>query len=391
MCGVISRRSFALLPALPALAAPRPSPLLRKMELLPVRVTERTLWLLLRLTLDNGMSGLGEASDAFGFSNTSAEDARRLESELRSYYALVEGKSPLGIEAYRQAAFPRAKASLLSATACSAIEHALWDLYGQLQQLPIHALLGGAVRSSMPVYANINRATRQRAPAGFAETARRALADGFRHLKLAPFDGYPKATIDNGIACVEAVRAAVGSDVAVMVDCHSYFNVQQSIDVARRLEPLKLAWYEEPMAPTHLAESKQIRQSIAQRMAGGETLFGVAGFAPLCREKAFDVIMPDVKHCGGLLEMRHIAALAAVDGIEVAPHNPSGPVSTLASAHVCATLPNATILEMQYGEVPWRAELLSPAEPISAGHIKISSTPGLGARLNEKLIARFKA
>ena len=83
-------------------------------------------------------------------------------------------------------------------------------------------------------------------------------------------------------------------------------------------------------------------------MAGGELLFGVAGFAPLIRQRAVDVIMPDVKHCGGLLELTHIAAAAAADNVVVAPHNPSGPVSTAASVQACAGIANvtATCLEL---------------------------------------------
>jgi galactonate dehydratase len=80
-------------------------------------------------------------------------------------------------------------------------------------------------------------------------------------------------------------------------------------------------------------------------MAGGEILFGVEGFAGLCRTKALEIIMPDVKHCGGILEGRNISALADLEGVKVAPHNPSGPVATAASAQCCATIPNFDILE----------------------------------------------
>lgn len=96
-------------------------------------------------------------------------------------------------------------------------------------------------------------------------------------------------------------------------------------------------------------------------MAGGETLFAVKGFAELCRQHAVDVIMPDAKFCGGLLEMAHIAAMAYAYGVEVAPHNPSGPVCTMATVQACAGMRNFRILEMQWGEAPWRGELLDPS------------------------------
>ena len=157
------------------------------MELFPIRATARTVWLVVRLTTDRGLTGLGEASDAFGFQNTTKQDALRMESELRGMFALVQGRSPLDIEAYRQKAEPLAIAGgLLSATAYSAVEQSLWDLAGQALEVPTYSLFGGKIRDSLPVYANINRATNPRTPEGFADTARKAVNDGFRAVKGAP-------------------------------------------------------------------------------------------------------------------------------------------------------------------------------------------------------------
>ena len=394
-----TRRAFlssGFLAAMPYHAEARPKLRITAFELMPVRATERTVWLLVRLRTDTGLTGLGEASDAFGFANTTRQDAQRMETELRAFFELVQGKSPLDIEAYRQAGESRARAGgLVSATAYSALEQALWDLAGQAVDLPTHMLLGGAVRHSLPVYANINRATRTRTPAGFAETARGALGDGFRALKAAPWDGFPppgspphqiQAAVDQGIACVAAMRDAAGSGVQLMVDCHSFFDVALAQRVAARLEVYNLAWYEEPVAPERTEETAQIRRSIRQPMAGGEILFGVSGFAPLSRNRAVDVIMPDVKHCGGLLAMTHIAAMAEADQVSVAPHNPSGPVSTAATVQVCAGMKNFRILEFQWGEIPWRSELVTPLEQFEAGFIQVPGRPGFGIRLNDKLV-----
>jgi len=98
--------------------------------------------------------------------------------------------------------------------------------------------------------------------------------------------------------------------------------------------------------------------------------------------------MPDVKHCGGLLELTRIAAAAASQGVKVAPHNPSGPVSTAASAHVAAGASNVNFLELQYGEVPWRSEVLTPPERFVNGTIAVSDRPGLGFVLNDAAIRR---
>ncbi|MCY3661949.1 MAG: mandelate racemase/muconate lactonizing enzyme family protein, partial [bacterium] len=191
------------------------------------------------------------------------------------------------------------------------------------------------------------------------------------------------AAADLGVACVEAIREAVGPDVDILIDCHSFFDVDLAIDVARRLRPQRLAWYEEPVAPTDVAATKAIASGIEQRMAGGEFLFGIEGFGALCREQAVDVIMPDVKHCGGLLEARKIAAVAELDGIAVSPHNPSGPVATAASAQLCAGLPNFEILEMQWGEAAWRGDLVLPPERFENGSIAVPDGPGLGVELND--------
>jgi galactonate dehydratase len=397
---MLSRRGL-LAASLPGalMAAARPRPKVTRLELIPVRATARTVWMNVRLQASDGSSGLGEASDAFGFANTTKAEAQRMERELASLFSIVEGRSPFEIERFRQQAWPRVeREGLVVATAFSAIEQALWDLAGQAAGMAIHQFFGGAVRQELPAYANINRRVSPRNPAGFAEAARAAVAAGFRHVKLAPFDGFPPATapqadrdraVEQGIAAVVAVRQAVGAGVGVMIDCHSFFSVPLAIEVARRLEPENLGWYEEPVPPGRTEETLAIRKAIRQPMAGGEILFGLRGFADLVERRAVDVIMPDVKHCGGLLELTRIAVVAAAHGVDVSPHNPSGPVATVASAHVCATVAGFRLLEIQWGEVPWRAELITPVENLTGGVVRVASVPGLGVKLNERLARRY--
>ncbi len=377
---IMNRRMF-LLGGI-ALAGPRAR--LIGAELIPVRATARTAWLLIRLRSDTGVDGIGEASDAFGISGTTAENVAALGKVLEAQFAGLMGRSPFDVEYFRQ----KAKlGNLLERTVHSALEQAMWDMAGKLLDVPVHVLLGGKVRDRLPVYANINRATTARTPEGFAATAKRAAADGFRAVKLAPWDGFvdSEAFVARGIESLFAVREAVGKEVRIMTDCHSFFTVARAMAVARKLEPVGLDWYEEPVAPERTAETLEIRRGIRQEMAGGEFLFGVKGFEPLCRERAVDVIMPDVKHCGGVLEMTHIAAMADVFGVTVAPHNPTGPVATAASVQLCAGMKNFRILEMQWGEVGWRGELVRPAEKFIDGTIEVSGRPGFGITLNEEL------
>ncbi len=366
-------------------------PRVKDYTLWPVRATSRTVWLIVQLQTDSGISGWGEASDAFGFASTSAAQAREMQQQLAAFVALMQGRSCLDIAHYRKMGEPLARAGgLTAATAYSAVEQALWDLTGQTLGVPAYTLFGGPIRDQIPLYANINRATTDRSPAGFAASARQAVAEGYRALKAAPWDGYPKITADHGTACTQAIRAAVGPAIEVMVDVHSNFTVEEAVRVAKQLEPVGLRWYEEPVAPAQVAETVAIARRIRQPIAGGEFLFGVHGFLPLCRENAVAVIMPDVKHCGGLLAMTHIAAMAEAHGISVAPHNPSGPVATVATLHAIAGLRNCEILELQWGEVGWRGELLQPTEPIQAGKAEIPKRPGFGISWNERLARKHR-
>ena len=100
--------------------------------------------------------------------------------------------------------------------------------------------------------------------------------------------------------------------------------------------------------------------------AGGESIYGVEGIYPYIKAEAVDIVMPDVKVCGGLLEVKKIAALAEGAGLLVSPHGPASPVGNAAAAQVSATIPSFNILELAYGEVPWRADVIDPPEAIDA-------------------------
>src|ERR1051326_2835814 len=124
--------------------------------------------------------------------------------------------------------------------------------------------------------------------------------------------------------------------------------------------------------------------------AGGEVIYGVKGFLPYINAGCVDIVMPDVKYCGGMLELKKIASLAEAAGLKCSPHGPASPVGNVAAAHVCGGMANFLILELSYGEVPWRAELIDPPEQIEKGLLKLSMRPGLGIRLNEKIAARYQ-
>jgi galactonate dehydratase len=350
-----------------------------------VGVTQRGGWLFVQVLTDEGLTGLGEASQG----GNDHQVAHTIEQEIAPKLLGQDPREPDAV----LGRFRALGVSRVGATAISGIDQALWDIAGQAYGQPVWRLLGGRVRSRIWIYANINRSTWDRSPQGFAENAKRAVAAGFRAIKLAAFDDVPRnldtpdafATINKGVDRVFAVREAVGSDVQVLLDCHSHFNAAWAIRVARELEPVRLFWYEDPVPRTDLDGLVRVRETIEQPVASGETLYGMGEFWKLFTRGAVDVAMPDVKHCGGIGELRRIAALGEPAHVQIAPHNPSGPVAMAATVQVAATMPNFTILEYAFGEVEWREALIEPAERFVDGYYEVPDRPGLGVRLNDSL------
>lgn len=292
---------------------------------------------------------------------------------------------------------------LAAATAISACEQALWDLAGKAAGVPVYRLFGGPVRTRIPVYANINRASRERTPGDFARHATDAVRAGFRAVKCAPFDGMERhrvqepderARVRQGVDCVAAIRDVIGPAIDLYVDCHSKFDAPTALEVAHALHELGVRWFEEPVPTddreTLLALRPQVH-ALGMELIGGELLYGVAGFLPYLMPRIFDLIMPDIKHCGGIGAALAIARVADACGVTVAPHNPSGPLSMAASAHVAAALPHLRALEYAWGEVPWRANLLTPPERIEDGMYILPDAPGLGVEINGEVAETHRA
>jgi len=353
-------------------------------------VNHRGDWLVVRLRTESGLTGIGDASHG--------HDEGTI-AYLRQFAGLLRGRSVFSVEWFRQATAPiiAASADASAIAAASALEHCLWDLAGKALDVPTYALLGGALRQTIPLYANINRSTLPRTADAFAAMAKRAVEDGFRAVKLAPFDEMPvdrsrarevAPLIEDGIAKASAVRAAIGPDRDLLIDAHSRFTLEEGLALARQLEPLKLFWLEEVTPAEPLTDLAAINAAAPMTTAGGEAIRGVAGFYPYIRAQTVDIVMPDVKMCGGLFELKKIAALAEAAGLLVSPHGPASPVGNLAAAQVAATIPNFNILEFSFGEVPWRAELLAPVEALANGTLLLSDRPGFGHDLNDRVLAK---
>jgi galactonate dehydratase len=361
------------------------------LEVFRVKVNRRGNWTIVRLQTSGGISGLGDASQ-------SGKDEQTL-VYLKQFAALLKGRSIFEVEWLRKATSPAiAQYGVPAAVAASALEQCLWDIQGQAFSVPVYDLFGGRIQERIRIYANINRSTEDRTPEGFASMAEKAVGASFDAVKLAPFDEMPRGLTDRaaiehftqfGIACAQAVRQTIGAERDLLIDAHSHFNREDGLELARRFEPLHLFWLEEVTPAKPIDDLVAINKMATMPTAGGESIHGIAGFYPYIRADAVDIVMPDVKVCGGMQEMKKIAALAEGAGLIASPHGPASPIGNLTAAHVIATIPNFNILEFSYGEVPWRAELIDPPEQIAGSSLVLSERPGLGVKLNEKTAAKY--
>ena len=252
------------------------------LEPIIVHVNHRGDWIFVRVHTDAGIVGLGEASH-------SGNDGLVI-AMLQSLGERLAGQDARNIEARVQQM--RRLATLggrIGATALSAIEQALWDALGQQLGVPIHALLGGALRNRLRLYANINRHVRDRSPEGFARAASQAVAEGFTAIKMAPFDEVRasdgvrtglNAAWQAGVERVRAVREEIGDAVELAVDCHSRFDAGEALLVAEELRTLDLFWFEEPVHHRFVDDLARITQAVPMMTASAESLFGMEEFAP---------------------------------------------------------------------------------------------------------------
>ncbi len=288
--------------------------------------------------------------------------------------------------------------------AISALDHALWDLAGQRAQRSVARLLGTPT-AEVELYANVNRGLASREPDGFAAGARLAVDAGFRAVKIAPFDEIDadghwgpavaptSQALDRGLGRVAAVRDAVGAAVDLMIDCHWRFDEAWGERVIDACAPLGLYWVECPIREIDANLSAIVRlrkraNALGMRLAGGEDGVGRDAFRPFLQVGAYDVLMPDIKYVGGFAELRAVAALAAQEGVAIAPHNPTGPIAHAASVHACASLPGFTRLELQFNESPLFETLVAPLLPApAAGRLAVSDRPGLGVALAPEVVA----
>jgi galactonate dehydratase len=352
-----------------------------------------------KLYTNQGITGLGEG--------TLASKCRTVAAAIEEHKRYLVGKDPTEIERHWQGMFrgPRYRGGPVLMSALSAVEIALWDILGKATGQPIYQLLGGKARDRVRLYCHEGYLEREshrkrRRPKDRAEELalwKQRRDEGWTCVKgsFFPSEGgvmdFRKA-IREGIEHLAEVRAAVGPDFDIIAELHGKATPAAGIEFCNRAEEFRPLWVEEvsQLESEVLPELRQIRAQTRVPLATGERLVTRYEFAPLCSERLVDVIMPDVVHCGGILELKKIAALAESFRVEVSPHNPQSEVSTLASLHVSLCTPNCTILEIGSGQDPfWRDLFYGGHFRHEKGYAVAPTRPGLGIDLDERVAAKF--
>jgi galactonate dehydratase len=366
------------------------------------------LWV--KVTTDAGIVGIGECVHG---GHQAIAIIRNLETKLI-------GRDPFAIDALieelrREHVFDGGSAGALI-TALTGIEIALWDVKGKSLGVPVYELLGGKFRDRIWVYCDC-----QVDPGmDFDEIERvvhAVLAKGFTAIKIdLDIGAYSAGRISGNastitdrrfeqtfvkdkfnytamqrehermVQLVDMVTRAAGKDVAVAADLHTRLDVPSAIRLVRDLAPYHLLWLEEPLPPENIDALREVKAHSTVPICVGENLYLRFAFRELFEKRAADIVMPDLLKCGGLSDGRKIANLAELYYVPFAPHNVSSPIGTMATAHVCASIPNFLILEWHWNERPyWTTIIKQKQDIIKNGYIELTDRPGIGVDLDEEV------
>ncbi len=373
-----------------------------------IRLGEFPNLIWVRVRTDEGLVGLGESF--FG--------ASVIETYLHDVVApQVVGENPLEVErlSRKLVGYLGFRSTGAEMRGNSAVDIALWDLWGKATNQPIYQLLGGAHRQSVRIYNTCAgyryiRGSRQETanwglpdvPEGpyedldaflhrAGELAQSLLEDGVTGMKIWPFDPYAEASdglyisapdLRNALGPFEMIRKAVGDRMDIMVEFHSLWNLPAAIRIAQALKPYDTFWHEDPIKMDSLTSLQQYAARSNAPVCASETLGSRWAFRDLLETGAVGVVMLDLSWCGGLTEARAVAAMAEAWKLPIAPHDCTGPIVLAASTHLSVHAPNALIQEtvraFYHG---WYRDLVTELPEIERGTIRASSAPGLGTDL----------
>jgi L-alanine-DL-glutamate epimerase-like enolase superfamily enzyme len=364
-----------------------------------------------RITTDEGISGLGEVEAYKPY----------LKPHILFYKPFIVGEDPTDVE--RVMLRIRRMGSFKPwGSAVSAIEMALWDIAGKAAGLPVYKLLGGKVRDRVRVY---NGAVRfpmaGSSPEDYAENMAKmkAAKEGFSIIKqgIAFHSQMPHQVPDfsygemrrggrhpnrgllterglkHVIACVEAMKAVLGDEVGLALDCGPGWTVPDAIRLARALEPLNVMWLEDMLTgdytPYVLADVyREVTQSTSTPIHTGEQIYLRHNYRELIETHAVNVIGPDPCDIGGIAELKWVAEYADLHGILMAPHGTGdGLIGLAALVQMSATLPdNYIAFEYPIGQPEWWYDIVEglPDPIVEDGFIEVWDRPGMGVDLIEE-------
>ncbi|MGV8136059.1 MAG: mandelate racemase/muconate lactonizing enzyme family protein [Mangrovibacterium sp.] len=353
-------------------------------------------WTMLKIYTDEGFTGVGEATNWPG--------SQIVEAAAKEAGQRIIGLNPMCTDfiwtkLYRDLNWVGPFGA--SMCAISGIDMALLDLKAKALGVPMYELLGGAFRTKIRLYANYWFTDGGHNAEDYADQARKVVQAGFKGVKFDPFAhinylygedlttdlGLTSEQQDRAYEVSKAVRNAIGPNADLMIETHAMLNFKTAVSMADRLKKLDITWYEEPAGPESASTLRIMRERISPKVSicVGERHYTRYGIRDLLEKQVLDVIMPDITRCGGPSEMKRMATMAETYNVLLAPHNPNGPLSTLASAHVCAAVPNFFRQEFIFNDVPWRDSVIDTpiSEMIVDGYLYLSERPGLGLDLVE--------
>ena len=363
----------------PNVAPARPADRIRSLELFLVPPR----WLFLKITTDQGHEGWGEP-----IIEGRAATVRAAVEELSEY---LIGKDPSRIEDLWQTLYRGGfyRGGPVLTSAISGIEMALWDIRGKTLAVPVHDLLGGAVRDRMRVYSWVGGDS----PGDVAQEALSSVGRGFTALKMNGCERMEwidsPARVGAAVNTIAAVRDAVGPEIMIGVDFHGRVHRGMAKVLAKELDAFTLMFIEEPVLSENLEALRDIVAHTSTPIALGERLYTRWDFKEVFKGGYVDIVQPDTAHAGGILETRKIAAMAEAYDVAVAIHCPLGPIALAASLQVDFCTPNAFIQEqslgIHYNQGSDLLEYLSVPEVFEyrAGFVERLTGPGLGIQINE--------
>jgi D-galactarolactone cycloisomerase len=351
------------------------------------RVGIRTA-MLVELVADDGRSGWGEAYGPPAPSRTIIEElyAPRLIGRDPMDSTVIWEELYAATRDYGRTGFPVA--------AISAIDIALWDLKGKILAQPVAKLLGGVFRTQLTAYATgLYRHDVANQAQTLADEARGYVAEGFHAMKLKVGFG-----VEEDARNARAVREAIGPACRLAVDANHAYDAMTAIRLGRLIEPLDIAWFEEPVVPEDLEGYLQVKQALGMPISGGEAEYARFGFRALVSRRCVDILQPDICGCGGFTEALRIGALASTWGVTIYPHVWGSAVGLHASVQWAASLPPNPFamvpaelwFELDRTPNPFRERLATEPLKRAGDIIEVPQRPGLGLEVDRSMLERYQ-